>query len=42
MASKTLSFNFLKKTLLKFSESSSGFKLEKKNIYGSYLIDSIK
>ena len=30
MASKTLSFNFLKKTLLKFSESSSGFKLEKK------------
>ena len=30
MASKNLSFNFLKKTLLKFSESSSGFKLGKK------------
>jgi len=34
MASKTLSFNFLKKIKLKFSEASSGFKLGKKKIYG--------
>jgi len=34
MAAKTLTFKFIKKTLLKFSETSTGFKLGKKKIYG--------
>ena len=39
MATKTLTFKFIKKTLLKFSESSSGFKLGKKKIFGIQLLD---
>ena len=39
MASKTLTFKFIKKTLLKFSEASTGFKLGKKKIYGIQLLE---
>ena len=34
MPSKTVTFSFLKKVKLKFSEASTGFKLGKKKIYG--------
>ena len=39
MATKTLTFKFIKKTLLKFSEASTGFKLGKKKIYGIQLLE---
>ena len=39
MESKTLTFKFIKKTFLKFSEASTGFKLGKKKIYGIQLLE---
>ena len=39
MPSKTVTFNFLKKIKLKFDEANTGFKLEKKKIYGIQLLE---
>ena len=39
MPSKTVTFSFLKKVKLKFSEASTGFKLGKKKIYGIQLLE---